>query len=85
MSLVARSNYVVATPYKKPENNSRGILLPDNVEKSKVAVVVSVGDKVENLKKDDRFVYREYGVVNLKVNDVSYLIVSDEDILATVQ
>ena len=63
-----------------------GIYLPDNAkEKPIVANVVAVGPGVKHLAVGDHIVYKEYSTTELKVDGTEYLIVKEEDVLATVQ
>ena len=43
----------------------------------------STGPDVKNVKKGDRILYREYSATEVKVNGEEYLIIKEEDILAT--
>jgi chaperonin GroES len=62
-----------------------GIYLPEtSKEKPVIAKVVAVGPKVTSLKIGDRIVYKEYSTTELKVDDTEYLIVKEDDVLATV-
>jgi chaperonin GroES len=62
-----------------------GIYLPDNTkEKPVVANVIAVGPDVKSLRVGDKIVYKEYSTTELKINSVEYLIVREEDVLATV-
>ncbi|QHN42307.1 co-chaperone GroES [Candidatus Mycosynbacter amalyticus] len=76
---------VVAVREKAQEKTASGLFLPDSSkEKPVVAEVVAVGPDAKAVKKGDKIVYKEYSTTELKINDVEYLIVKEEDILATV-
>ncbi len=76
---------VVAVREKAQEKTASGLYLPDtSKEKPVVAEVVAVGPDAKSVKKGDKIVYKEYSTTELKINDVEYLIVKEEDILATV-
>ena len=72
-----------------------GLYLPDKAsEKPKVAKVVAVGpgrigDDNEivpvNLKPGDRIVYKTYSTTELKLDGTDYILVKEEDVLATVK
>ena len=75
---------VVAVREEAQTKTASGIFLPDNAkEKPVVAKVVAVGPKVTDLKVGDKIVYKEYSTTELKVDGVEYLIVKEEDVLAT--
>lgn len=76
---------VVAVREKAQEKTASGLYLPDSSkEKPVMAEVVAVGPDAKAVKKGDKIVYKEYSTTELKINDVEYLIVKEEDILATV-
>lgn len=76
---------VVAVREEAKTQTASGIYLPDNAkEKPVVAVVQAVGSDVKHVKNGDKIVYKEYSTTELKVDGVEYLIVKEEDILATV-
>lgn len=76
---------VVAVREEAATKTASGIYLPDGAkEKPVVAKVEAVGPDVKSLKKGDRIVYKEYSTTELKINGTEYLIVKEEDVLATV-
>lgn len=76
---------VVATREEAATQTASGLYLPDTAkEKPVLAIVQAVGPDVKNLKKGDKIVYKEYSTTEIKVNDVEYLIIKEEDVLATV-
>jgi chaperonin GroES len=76
---------IVAVKEETPNKTASGILLPESAkEKSVIAKVVAVGPDVKSLKVGDRIVYKEYSTTNLKIDKEEYLIVKEEDVLATV-
>lgn len=76
---------VVAVRQKAQEKTASGLYLPDSSkEKPVVAEVVAVGPDTKAVKKGDKIVYKEYSTTELKIDDVEYLIVKEEDVLATV-
>jgi len=79
------ANRVVAVREQAQTKTASGIFLPDNAkEKPVVATVIAVGPDVKSLTIGDKIVYKEYSTTELKVNDTEYLIVKEEDVLATV-
>ena len=84
MSIKPLGDRVVATKEAAATKTASGILLGDsNAEKSNVATVESVGPDVKNVKKGDKIIYREYSATEVKLNSEEYLIIKEEDILAT--
>lgn len=76
---------VVAVREEAKTQTASGIYLPDSSkEKPVVAVVKAVGGAVKDVKVGDKIVYKEYSTTDLKIDSVEYLIVREEDILATV-
>ncbi len=76
---------VVATREKVEAKTASGLFLPDSAkEKPAYATVQAVGPEVKAVKIGDQIVFREYSTTELKVGATEYLIVKEEDILATV-
>jgi len=90
---------VVVRPLRDDEAgniSASGIIIPDTAkdEKPEQGVVVAVGagkwnedgDKrqVMEVKIDDRVIFSKYGHEEVKVNDVKYIIVSENSILGIV-
>lgn len=76
---------VVAVREEISNKTASGLYLPDNAkEKPVVAKIVAIGPDVKSLKVEDKIVYKEYSTTELKINSVEYLIVKEEDVLATV-
>lgn len=76
---------VVAVREMAPTKTASGLYLPDNAkEKPVMAKVVAVGPDVEHLNVGDKIIYKEYSTAELKIENVDYLIVKEEDVLATV-
>lgn len=79
------SDRVVAVREAAATKTASGLYLPDSSkEKPILAVIEAVGPDVKALKKGDRIVYKEYSTTELTVNNIEYLIVKEEDVLATV-
>ena len=76
---------VVAVREEAKTQTASGIYLPDSSkEKPVVAEVKAVGEDVKHVKPGDKIIYKEYSTTELKIDNVEYLIVKEEDILATV-
>lgn len=83
MALKPLKDRVIAIVEKPLEKTKSGILLGEAKEKPAYAVVESVGPEVSSVKKGDKIVYKEYSTTEIKVNDVDYIILKEEDVLAT--
>ena len=85
IDLSSLSVTVVAVREEAKTQTASGLYLPDNAkEKPVVAEVKAVGGDVKNVKLGDKIVYKEYSTTDLKIDGTEYLIVREEDILATV-
>ena len=78
---------VVLKKEAEETKTASGIILTESAkDKTRVAVAVAVGKDCEaKLKEDDRVVYKEYYGTKVKMEDVDYIIIQDEDILAVVE
>lgn len=76
---------VVATRVEAAEKTASGLYLPDNAkEKPVMAKVQAVGPDVKHVKKGDQILYKEYSTTEIKIDGTEYLLVKEEDILATI-
>ena len=83
MALKPLKDRVVAVVEKPLEKTASGILLGEAKEKPAYAVVESVGPDVTGVKAGDKIIYKEYSTTEVKVDDKEYIILKEEDILAT--
>lgn len=75
---------VVAVREQAQSQTASGIYLPDNSkEKPVLASIVAVGPDVKHLAVGDKIIYKEYSTTELKIDGKEYLIVKEEDVLAT--
>lgn len=80
------ADHVVAVGEEAETKTASGLYLPGNAqEKPKIAKVVAVGKQVKELKAGDRIVYKSYSTTDVKVGMDEYIIVKEEDVLATVK
>ena len=80
------ADWVVAEQEEAVTKTASGLYLPDKAaEKPKIAKVAKVGKNVKEIKAGDRIVYKSYSTTEVKVNDKEYILVKEEDILATVK
>lgn len=79
-------DYVVAQSEEAETKTASGIYLPEKAqEKPKTAKVVAVGPAATQVKVGDRIVYRGYSTTEVKVAGTEYILVKQEDVLATVK
>ena len=83
MGLKPLKDRIVAVVEKPLEKTKSGILLGEAKEKPAYAVVESVGPEVKFVKNGDKIIYKEYSTTEVKVDDTDYVILKEEDILAT--
>lgn len=75
---------VVAVAEEAKNKTASGLYLPDNAkEKSKVAKVVAVGKEAKTVKNGDKIIYKEYSTTEVKIDGTEYIILKEEDVLAT--
>jgi chaperonin GroES len=79
-------DYIVAQSEEAETKTASGLYLPDKAqEKPKTAKVVAVGPKAGQVKVGDRIVYKSYSTTDVKVAGADYILVKEEDVLATVK
>jgi chaperonin GroES len=80
------ADYVVAEPEKAETKTASGFYLPDAAkEKPQTSKVVAIGKEVKSVKTGDRIIYKSYSSTDVKHNGTDYVLVKEEDILATVK
>lgn len=83
MQLKPLQDRVVALKEEAQTTTKSGILLGEAKEAPAYAVVESVGPDVKTVKKGDKIVYKNYSTTDVKIDDKDYIIVKEEDVLAT--
>ena len=83
MALKPLKDRIVAVVEKPLEKTKSGILLGEAKEKPAYAVVESVGSEVKDVKKGDKIVYKEYSTTEIKLDGKDYIVLKEEDVLAT--
>ena len=79
-------DYIVAEPEEAPTKTAAGLYLPEKAaEKPKVAKVLAVGPHAAQLQPGDRVLYKSYSPTEVKVDGKDYLLIKEEDVLATLQ
>jgi chaperonin GroES len=80
------AEWVVAEQEEAVTKTASGLYLPDKAaEKPKIAKVLKVGKNVKEIKVGDRIVYKSYSTTEIKVDDTEYILVKEEDVLATLK
>jgi chaperonin GroES len=80
------ADYIVAQTEEAVSKTASGLYLPGGAqEKPKVAKVVAVAKDVSQVKVGDRIIYKSYSQTEVKVGAEEYLLVKQEDVLATVK
>ena len=81
------ADYIVAQNEEPQSITKSGIYIPSdaNAEKPKICKVLSVGKNVKSVKVNDRIVYKSYSSTEVKIENLEYIIVKEEDVLAIVK
>ena len=78
-------DYVVAQAEEAESKTASGLYLPEAAkEKPKTSKVVAVGPAVQQVKVGDRIVYKAYSNTEVRVGKEDYILIQEQDILATV-
>jgi chaperonin GroES len=91
MKLKPLGNRIVAQAITEEETTKSGIILPDTIDKEKKAEgkVIAIGDGEKivklGLKVGDKVIFGKYAGEEVKVENVEYKILSDEDVLAVIE
>lgn len=77
---------LVAEPIEQESKTASGIYLPENAkEKPVTARVLAVGKDVKNVKVKDKILYKEFSTTEVKIDGKEYILLKEEDVLATVK
>ena len=86
VNLQPLADWVVAEQEEAVTKTASGLYLPDKAaEKPMIAKVLKIGKNVKDVKTGDRIVYKSYSTTELKVDGKEYILVKEEDVLATVK
>lgn len=91
MQLTPLGDRVIVKPVTEEEVTKSGIVLPDTVEKEKKEegeiVAIGDGEKVKKLglKNGDRVIFGKYSGEEVKIEDVEYKVLKEEDVLAKIE
>jgi chaperonin GroES len=79
------ADYVLAQQEEAETKTASGLyLMEKSQEKPKIAKVLNVGKDVKTVKKGDRVIYKSYSTSDIKVGSEEYILIKEEDLLATV-
>jgi len=79
-------DYIVAVGEEADTKTKSGLYIPEaSIEKPKIAKVVAIGAAVRTIKVGDRIIYKSFSTTELKHDGTEYIIVKEEDVLATVK
>lgn len=80
------ADFIVAAQEEAANKTASGLYLPEKAtEKPKIAKVLAVGKAVKQVKAGDRIIYKSYSTTEVKVGNNEYILVKEEDVLATVK
>ncbi|MGD0565774.1 MAG: co-chaperone GroES [Candidatus Goldiibacteriota bacterium] len=95
MKLKPLGDHIVVKPLEEMEVKKGGIIIPDTAkEKPSKGEVIAVGagktlddgkKAPMELKAGDKVIYSKYGGNEIKIDDVEYLIMTQDDVLAIVE
>lgn len=86
MNIQPLADRVVLQQLDAEETTKSGIILPDSAkEKPAEGKVMAVGSEVKEVKTGDTVLYGKYGPTEVKIDDVEYMVVKEEDILAIIK
>ena len=81
------ADYVLAQQEAAETKTASGIFLPtsSSQEKPKIAKVLAIGGDVKKVKVGTRIIFKPYSTNDVKVGNEEYILVKEEDIIATVK
>lgn len=82
MTLKPTGHYILVYKTKTKETEEEGILIPDAVSNGPLSgIIVDVGPSVENFTQGDTVLLPKDGVINITLEKVDYVILSEDEIL----
>ena len=81
------ADYVLAQQEEAETKTASGIFLPtsSSQEKPKIAKVLAIGNDVKKVKVGTRIIFKPYSTNDVKVGTEEYILVIEEDVIATVK
>lgn len=94
MKLKPLGDHIIVKPLEE-EVKKGGIIIPDTAkEKPQKGEVIEVGPgkvlengqrKPMEVKKGDKIIHQKYGGTEIKIDDVEYIIMNEDDVLAIIE
>jgi chaperonin GroES len=85
-ALQPHGDYVVAVTEKASNKTASGIYIPEkSQQKSQILQAVAVGPDVKKVKVGDKFACKSFSTNEITLEQDEYVLVKDEDIMATVK
>lgn len=79
------ADYVVVQQEEAKTKTASGLLLPDKSgDKPKIASVLAVGPAVQDVKVGERIIFGGYNNSEVKIENVDYMLVKNENIYAVI-
>ncbi len=96
MSLKPIGDHLIVKPVAKEEMSASGIIIPETVNKERPErgeiIAVGPGRMLENgqrsvidVKVGDQVVFKKYAPDEVKVDDVEYLVIKADDVMAVIE
>ncbi|HEX9595139.1 MAG TPA: co-chaperone GroES [Candidatus Saccharimonadales bacterium] len=80
------AEWVVAQPVAQEAKTASGLYLTESAKEKPVAAkVISVGKDVKSVKAGDKILYKEYSTTEVKLDRDEFILLKEEDILATLK
>jgi chaperonin GroES len=83
MKIRPMNGRVVVRPVKRSEQTKGGIVIPDTAtEKPREGEIIAIAeDATEEVAVGDRVIYKEYGGMEVNVEDQKYILLGTDDLL----
>ena len=76
-------DYVALTLEKEDNKTASGIILTtESKDKQSIGKVLALGPDVKDISIDDRVIYQSYAGTKVNIDEIEYLLVKSENILA---
>lgn len=80
------ADYVLVQQEEAETKTASGLyVMEKSQEKPKVATVIAVGTDAKTVKKGDRVIFKGYSTNEVKIDNEEYMLIKEEDLLATVK